>query len=403
MLPSVSCVASPGELVPGAAVVIGRNVRGCATGVIAATGATSVTSATSVPGAEHAARAEIQSAQRSIELSRLYRVSRYGTGIRAIATCLILNAACGGDTGPSCDYTEVADATNGTIAEVTNLTVGKDGHMICGTFSPDGANTALMIADDDRYRVSVTGATPLLIEVDVGMGLEVLAAVTVRFFDTAATPRLVAEVTPTFAGSLGAFLATLDPGDYDVVVEARSRGAIAGGTIDYKIRFSPMPACDEATGTANYTETNDAGNGMISVDYTKDPQFSLLELSSPETTKLTIETDKHVSISGAIGDGAQSDQYLDRDTYEITTGDSTHELAVRLTWAGTSSDLDYILFDGSTKLTPIAASNLASETGPELAMFAVEPKTKYWLWVGGVMGSTATNYRATLCGNGGGI
>ncbi len=275
--------------------------------------------------------------------------------------------------------------------------------MICGTFSPDGADPKLMIADDDRYRVNVTGVTPLLVEVDVGMGFELLTGVTVRFFDTAATPRLVAEVTPTFAGSLGAFLATLDPGDYDVVVEARSPGAIAGGTIDYKIRFSPMPSCDEATSTASYTETNDAGNGMVRVDFTKDPQFSLIELSSPETTKLTIETDKHVSIGGAIGDGAQSDQYLDRDTYEITTGDSTHELAVRLTWDGTSSDLDYILFEGSTALRPIAASLLASDTGPELAMFAVEPKTKYWLWVGGVVGSTATNYRATLCGNGDGI
>jgi len=317
---------------------------------------------------------------------------------------ILVAASCGGgDDAPPCDYTEAADATNGTTAEVTNLTVGKDGHMICGTFSPDGANSTLMVADDDRYRVSVTGAAPLLVEVDVGTGLEVLTGVTVRFFDTSAAPELVAEVTPTFAGSLGAFLVTLDPSDYDVVVEARSAGAIAGGMIDYKIRFSPMPNCDETTGTANYTETNDAGNGMVSVDYTKDPQFSLTELSSPEATKLTINTDKHVSISGAMGDGAQSDQYLDRDTYEITTGDSTHELAVRLTWEGTSSDLDYILFDGSTTLTPVAASNLASETGPELAMFAVEPKTKYWLWVGGVVGSTATNYRATLCGNGDGI
>ncbi|CAN5437322.1 hypothetical protein BH11MYX1_BH11MYX1_07300 [soil metagenome] len=274
--------------------------------------------------------------------------------------------------------------------------------MICGSFSPDGADATLGVADDDRYRLAVTGITPLRVEVDVGVGLEVLAGVTVRFFDTAATPRLVTEVTPTFAGSLGVFLATLDPGDYDVVVEAQSAGAIAGGTIDYRVRFSPMPPCDATPGAASYAEKNDAGNDMVSVDYTKDPQFSLLELSTPEPTKLTIEGDQ-VSISGAIGETARSDQYLDRDTYEITTGDSTHELAVRLTWDGTTADLDYILFDAATALTPIAASNVASKTGPELAMFAVEPKTTYWLWIGGVVGSAATSYRATVCGNGTGI
>jgi hypothetical protein len=32
-------------------------------------------------------------------------------------------------------------------------------------------------------------------------------------------------------------------------------------------------------------------------------------------------------------------------------------------------------------------------------MFAVKPSTKYWLWVGDFTGSTATSYRATVCGN----
>jgi hypothetical protein len=285
------------------------------------------------------------------------------------------------------------------VAEDTKLTVGTESHMICGTFSPEGADATRMVADDDRYRISVTGTKPVRVEIDVGSGLEVLTGVTVRFFDTAATPRLVTEVTPTFAGSLGVFLARLEPGEYEVVVEALSAGALAGGTIDYRVRFSPMPSCDATTGTASYAEQHDTGNGMVSVDYTKDPQFSLLPLSMPEPTELTVD-EGLVSISGAITETAQGDQYLDRDTYEITTGDSTRELAVRLMWEGTSADLDYILFAAATTLTPIAASNLAGDAGPELAMFAVEPNTKYWLWVGGVVGSTATTYRATVCGNG---
>lgn len=319
--------------------------------------------------------------------------------IRVAATCLLLLVAACGDNATSCDYTEAADGTNAAVAEPTGLTVGTASHTICGTFSPEGADATRMIADDDRYRISVAGTSPVRVEVDVGIGLEVLTGVTVRFFDTAPTPRLVTEVTPTFAGSLGVFLATLEPGEYEVVVEARSAGALAGGTIEYRVRFSPMPSCDAATGTASYTEHFDTGNGLISVDYTKDPQFSLLPLSMPEPTKLTAD-EGQVSISGSITETAQGDQYLDRDTYEITTGDSTRELAVRLTWEGTSADLDYIMFAATTTLTPIAASNVASETGPELAMFAVDPNTKYWLWVGGVVGSAATTYRATICGNG---
>ena len=90
--------------------------------------------------------------------------------------------------------------------------------------------------------------------------------------------------------------------------------------------------------------------------------------------------------------------YQDEDTYELTTDADTNELAVRLDWDGGTADLDYVVFESDAQ-KPLVTSNLAALNGGELAMFAVKPSTKYWLWIGGVKGSMATAYRATVCGS----
>ena len=91
----------------------------------------------------------------------------------------LLVAACGDNSSP-CDYTEANDATNATTAEMTGLTVGSGASHICGAFDQLHFTSATQSADDDRYRISVTGTTPLLIDVYVGDGLQVLSGVTVR-------------------------------------------------------------------------------------------------------------------------------------------------------------------------------------------------------------------------------
>ena len=306
--------------------------------------------------------------------------------------------ACGDNASP-CDYTEAADATNDTTAETTGLSVGTGASHICGAFDQLHFTSTTQSADDDRYRITVTVATPLLIDVFVGDGVEILTGVTVRFFDTSPLPVLLAEAKPSITDH-GAFIVTLPPGDYDMAIVGDAIGELQGDPIQYRVRMSPMPACDATTGAANYTEKNDVGgaNDTVAVDFTKDPSFTAMASTSPEATSLSIDPGNSAAIAGAIDTNARSDQYLDRDTYEITTGEDSNELAVRLEWDGAASDLDYLVFEAST-MSPVVASNLSSNSGPELQMFAVKPSTKYWLWVGGFQGSMATNYRATVCAN----
>jgi hypothetical protein len=303
-----------------------------------------------------------------------------------------------------CDYTELTDATNDTMAEATGLSAGTVATQVCGQFDPGHFTATTQSADDDLYGVTVTVATPLLIDVFGGPGVETLTGVTVRFFDTSPHPVLLAEAKPTLADH-GAFLVTVPAGNYNMMVSADATAQVAVA-IPYRVRLSPMPPCDAGLGSGSgsasavYAEANDVNgaNDTVAVDFTKDPSFTPIASSMPEVTNLTIEPSKFVSISGAIDATPRSDQYLDRDTYEITTGMLENQLAVRLDWDGAASDLDYIVFDALT-MTPIVASNLTSNTGPELQMFAVVPATKYWLWIGGFQGSAATTYHANVCGS----
>ncbi|HEY0251468.1 MAG TPA: hypothetical protein VGC41_08065, partial [Kofleriaceae bacterium] len=276
---------------------------------------------------------------------------------------VLLVAACG-ENGSPCNYTESADQTNGTTAEMTGLTHGE----VCGTFSANPYDAPLQSADDDRYRITVTDSTPVLVDVSVGSGLEVLAGVTVRVYDMAGT--IMAQARPAFSDH-GAFSILLAPGDYDFMISADATGAI-DGTIDYRVRFQQMPACDAATGDASYNEST-ASNGTVNVDFSKDPSFTMDQSSTPDVTGLSVSPGDHESIAGTLDTTEQTDQYADRDTYEITTGGDTNELAIRLDWDG-AADVDYILFEADTML-PVIAANASSDTGPEVQMFAVKPNT----------------------------
>jgi len=327
--------------------------------------------------------------------------SMYGTRIRTLALCILAFVIGCGDNASPCSYTETSDGTNDVMSEVTGLTLDGHAHEVCGNFDPNHFTSTVRSADDDRYRVTVSAATPVLIDVIVGDGVDVLTGVTIRFWSLDAQPQLVGIATydPTLADH-GAFIITLPPADYDMVVSADAPGELQGDPIAYRVRFATMPACDETTDDASYTEKNDAAgaNDTVGVDFTKDPSFTAMTASAPEATSIGIDAGHSYSIAGMLDDTARADQYLDRDTYEFTTDDNSNELAVRVTWPSTTSDVDYIIFEADS-MTPVVASNLSSDTGPELAMFAVKPSTKYWLWIGNFTGSTATSYRATVCGN----
>jgi hypothetical protein len=118
-----------------------------------------------------------------------------------------------------------------------------------------------------------------------------------------------------------------------------------------------------------------------------------------EATGVTIDATTPVRVSGSSANiAAGSDQYLDRDTYQVMTDASTNELVVRLDWQA-AVDLDYIVFKDSTA-TATGASTNASTTSDEYATFAVVPNTSYWIWVGAAKGSVGlpATYDLSICG-----
>ena len=305
--------------------------------------------------------------------------------------------ACGDNASP-CDYNETDDADNGTMSEMTNLTVADHQKHVCGAFDGGHPNAALGIVDVDSYQVDVaTGSAQLLVEVTgTDASVDQLHDIAIQFLTTEPQPSIAAigHYNPALSAH-GAYVAPLAAGTYTMQVILYDTASLSG-SIDYRVRLAPMPACTPLT-SADYTEASDTSNGVVAVDYTKDPSFTMISGDMPEDSHISVDANHSYMIAGNAGATMASDLYLDRDTYQFTTNDATNELAISLDWDGSASDLDYIVFEGAS-LTPVVASNTTSNTSGELAEFGVLPNTTYWLWVGAFNGSTATNYRATVCG-----
>ena len=318
--------------------------------------------------------------------------------VRVVAIALVVGC---GDNHP-CDYMESDDVANGSMPETTSLTAGAgDGETsVCGSF--DGGHFSAGMLDTDRFRVTVGGTGKLLVEFAGDDNARLLESIEVRIFDAAANPTLLAlgRFDPTLADA-GAFLATVPPGEYDLWVSAISSGDLAGA-IDYRVRITADPSDACTTERAlDYTEADDGdtdtGNDAVAVDYTKLPSFAAMP-GAPEPTHLAIDANRIAAIAGSAGSAPRSDQYLDRDTFELRTDDTANELTVRLDWTG-DADMDYIVFEPS-QLLPIGAGQRTTSAGSELATFAVRPSTTYWLWIGRfeVSNGVAVPYRAAVCG-----
>ncbi|HEY4238539.1 MAG TPA: hypothetical protein VGM88_01945 [Kofleriaceae bacterium] len=320
-------------------------------------------------------------------------------------------AACGSsdpeEESPSCDYTETGDTGNSTTAETTGIMmVGSDGNdgirELCGAVNGGHFDTALHTIDVDKYRITTDGMADVIVRIFGLEGTDALGAtgLEVTIFDTQANPTLL------FAGTHDAsiadhatFLAHLPAGEYDVVVTAKGSGDIEGtGTIPYKIRFTPddPTRCPAITDPADYTEADDANNGVVSVAFGTDPQFQATA-GTAEDTGLTFDHDKK-RISGSSAAGTPVDDYIDRDTYALTTGDKTDELFLRLDWADAGTDLDFLVFEADT-MTYVGGGLLPNPI-EEYTPVAVKPKTAYWVWVGAHAGSTMLPepYDLAVCG-----
>ena len=309
------------------------------------------------------------------------------------AIVVVLLVACGGNDPPPCNYKEANDSGNATTSEMTGFMLDKKLQIVCGEVDGGHYDATQKIVDVDKYRVTVGGTGELVIHLDPLDDATALTDMRVQIFDTAVNPRLYAEGTFDPQYDHGAFITVLPPGDYDVLVLADAGGDITGGTVKYRLRFTPDPSllCKAQT-KGGYTEAHEPNDAAVA-DFTKMPEF-MHGTGTAEPTKLTFGSSNYL-ITGTASAGTQAGEYLDNDVYDVMVG-NVNELTVRLDWDGTN-DLDAAVLDAST-LAPAGLLVTTKAGGGEIETFAVKPKTEYLVWVGAFMGASGdTPYKLTVC------
>jgi hypothetical protein len=324
-------------------------------------------------------------------------------GLARLGCACLVVAGCGDNQDP-CAFHERDDLGNAVTPEVTGLALDGGTTSVCGSIDGGHFDRAEGTVDVDRFRVTVRGSGELLVQMTADPEVALLGELAVRLYVDAPEPILMAEGTlrPDLADH-AAFVATVPPGDIDVVVSARASGDIQGA-LPYRVRLlaDPSNTCGGGNDGVTYREhgdgDDDTGNDVVAVDFTLRSPFSTLG-GTPEPTGLVLGGRAH--IAGVAGAEPRADAYLDRDTYLLAAASSTNELAVRLDWQA-HADLDYVVFEADT-LTPVATSTLSGLSSPEFQVFAVHPGASYWLWVGRYAtpaGSVPAPYDVHVCAGG---
>jgi hypothetical protein len=301
-----------------------------------------------------------------------------------------------------CDYTEQHDATNDDVSdppgtpEPTGLTAGAR-TVVCGACEHThcvGDSTA----DSDGYGLSVPSETDVLVRLR-GAGAEAIEYAGVDVYGGATFGTLVGSAT--FYGDHGVVALHLPAGSYELAAFALSSAALTS-TIAYELELTtdaPATRCPEVA-SGGYAETHDGAdstdNDVVTIPDGAPPALTASTTDAPEPTGLTLEPGM-TRITGSAADVAMTDQYEDKDTFAFTTGASTNELGVRLTWPGTGANLDYLVFEAGDPRPVFRA--IANALPPELRTFSVKPNTSYWLLVGARTGSAGfpVTYAASLC------
>jgi hypothetical protein len=302
----------------------------------------------------------------------------------------------------ACAYTEAADATNNNApgAEATGI-MYTAATVICGKINSGHFNAGLI--DVDAYKINVPANSELLVHIS-GTGIEPLTQVATQVLSSNGMQPIANAIAQGDHGTTSVRLAT---GDYILTAGARNTADIAA-PIDYRITLipdAPATRCAKVTAAANFTEANDGGanigNDMISIDEGASPSTKLTTSAadSPEPTALTLAVGTKYRITGSSAALTPVDSYKDKDTFLFTTGATTTQLSVRLNWAATTVDFDFLVPPAGSA-SSIGAGLAISNSEDEFRTFAVKPNSQYWLWVGQYKDSTATTpsiYDATIC------
>ena len=164
------------------------------------------------------------------------------------------------------------------------------------------------------------------------------------------------------------------------------------------------------TAAANHVETDESGSLYTANDViyvTADAEtLTPSDADAPDDSQIVVTSGMAYRITGDSADvdvaPPDGDDYMDRDTYLISTGADTNELVIRLGWADAGADLDFFLFpEVAASDTPLDIGSAATTRPEELQTIAVKPSSRYWLWTGGYDGSTGlpTTYDLSICGD----
>lgn len=336
------------------------------------------------------------------------------SGLVTTALVSALALACGDDPGVEVDarppvdatvadavaddcYRERDDVGNAATAEETGLVRGVSAVALCGTISADHPSDGVL--DVDRYQVAVATAGPTLVRVSApGAGAIERVEVVV---ESAAGVVTRARVI----GGVGVAVVSLPVGAHTITLTAI--GA-ATAPVAYRMTLvddQPAARCPIQVAAPDYRERDESGAGHRANDTVAVQTGPLVTAltpttaDAPEPTQLAVSAGGRATLSGTSADvGSDGDDYHDRDTYAVYTGQATNLLELRASWVG-AADLDVLVFEADKAADPLGLP-VSTVTG-ELAVTAVKPSTRYWIWIGGAGRSTAlpVNYTLAVCGS----
>jgi hypothetical protein len=315
---------------------------------------------------------------------------------------------------PTCEYTEAMDTNNDALFGTSNgeatglMYAGTAKQTICGKLNSSHYDTNNQLIDVDTFVVHATSTTGTRLTISAS-GAESLGLVLVEIDDVTTGDYSVG----TFVGTHAVASLDLAAGDYLVQVSAFDDAAITAD-IDYRLTLNPDNAatrCPKSTAAASHSESGDGatedGNDVYEVRYgsanTPHRAFTALVTDQPENVTAPIAPSMSYHITGTLANPTVTpvswmDSFKERDTYAITTGATTNELAARLNWAGTTADLDLLVFP-MNDLVDFADAYANRSMEDEFVTFAVKPSTTYWFFVGADDSSTVPlNYDLTVCG-----
>jgi hypothetical protein len=314
---------------------------------------------------------------------------------------------------PTGGFTEAADATNdlyetGGAAETTGLTfdpAGTTAITIGGCIDP--AQVTANVADADFYEFNVSAAG--LVRVVLQTTQVPASDLHVILYDPGTgNPLDIGSTTTLDDAVIVGFDMPVAAALWLAVVQDLPAGTT---TYTYTVTITQYPhTCVPLTGTPDFTEAGDGGthrdNDMATVVWS--PAFAIdpttATTDAPESSGITTAAGTDYLITGVSANvTSPGDEYYDRDTYEFTTGATTNEVAIFVSWADTNNtDLDVILFPANdfTEANIVGGGTTIGTTDDEVIRALVQPNTTYWLWVGTYTDAGVTlpvNYDVTIC------